>query len=291
MAARVIVPLLVRKRSGRETFRQRIAADRATGPALPSAKLQKRYAYADTWQGGDRRLRLATRQGGRRTRILYIHGGAYVFDLMALQWTIIAGVIERTGAEAVLPIYPLAPEANVTAGLACVERAWLALVEEAGADDAIIMGDSAGAGLALALVHRLRDTGLPMPRALVLLFPWLDATLKDPSQPALERRDPVLSIAQLRDAGQMWAATQPPSIPSVSPLFGDQAGLPPTLAIVGTRDVLLPDARRLVAMTEAAELIEYPGMFHGFVAAPIAEGRDAMDRIAAFLQRNLAHSM
>lgn len=287
LVANIIVPTLYGKRAGSlDLFYQRIAQNRADGPALPSSKIKSDYAFTDALIAGTRSFRLRRKAAPSvPKRILYLHGGAYVFDMMASQWPIMTGLVDRIDAEVVAPIYPLAPESQVEAGLACVEAVYQSLVDEVGTGNVIVVGDSAGGGLALALTHRLRDAKRALPGALILYFPWLDATVSGPGQPDLERIDRVLSIDQLREAGHRWSGDQPDDL-AASPLFADHVGLPPVMVLVGTKDLLLSDARRLSDLHHATVLREFPGMFHGFVCAPIPEAKRALDESAAFLAAN-----
>lgn len=288
LVANLALPLLFGKQSGSERFRERIAENREVGPALPSSRLRRTYRFSDEQMPGGRTFRLGPMLGPETVkRVLYVHGGAYVFDLMDIQWPVASNLVDRLEAEVVMPLYPLAPEHDVEAGLSAVEQCYRALVDEVGSANVVLAGDSAGGGLALALAHRLRAEGGPPPAALILLFPWLDATCSSPDQPELEKRDPILLLDQLRAAGTMWAGGADPADPSVSPLFADQQGISPTLVLVGTRDVLLPDARRFAAKAPTATIHEYPGMFHGFVCAPVPEAVDAFDRIEAFCSIHL----
>jgi acetyl esterase/lipase len=284
LVANILVPALYGKRGGGlDRFYQRIAEDRANGPALPSAKVQANYAFHDVTIAGIRCFRLRRKEhSSANQRILYLHGGAYVFDLMASQWPIVTGLADRTDTEVVAPIYPLAPEHQVEAGLASVEAVYRSLIDEVGAGNVIIVGDSAGGGLALALAHRLRDAEIAPPGALILYFPWLDAAVSGPEQSELEQIDPVLSVDQLREAGRKWSGNQPDDH-KASPLFANHADLPPILVLVGTKDLLLSDAHRFAKRHRAATVHEYPGMFHGFVCAPIPEAKRALDESAAFI--------
>lgn len=285
LASHLLVPILYGKRRTMEEFRIAIADNRARGPALPSNKIRTRYRFLDGHVSGSRCFRLSPAKGKTGgTRILYLHGGAYVFDLMGVQWPIITGLVDRCGAEVVAPIYPLAPEATVEQALATVEAVFLKLVGEVGAGNVTIVGDSAGGGLALALAQRLRDSGQPLPAALVLFFPWLDLTCCDEDQPGLIEKEPLLSVTELREAGRMWAGGADPATAPASPLFADQAGLPPILALVGTRDMLVSDTRRLAACSGNVTAREYTGMFHGWVCAPIPEAYHALDEAAHFLR-------
>jgi acetyl esterase/lipase len=156
--------------------------------------------------------------------------------------------------------------------------------------DQILMGDSAGGGLSLVLARSLRNGGHPQPKEIVLLSPWLDITMSEESQPDLDRRDPYLAIAGLREAGALYAGSLNPRDPAVSPLYGDLHGLGSLSTFIGTRDVLLADSRRLRANAEAEgvplEYREYEGMFHAWMIASIPEAREASVRIARLVTRD-----
>ena len=292
LVSKVVVPILY---GGRDTtpeaFLRRIAKDRKRGPAPPPRRIAKRYRVVDAPIAGVRSFRLDPRTVPMpATRILHLHGGAYVFNLIAEQWPALASMADSTGSALIIPDYPLAPVHQVADGLAAMVAVYSQLVDEVGADRIVISGDSAGGGFALALAQHLRDRGLPAPAGLVLFFPWLDVTVSGDDQPALQKRDAMLSIERLREAGRMWAGDADPAEPRVSPLFGDPSGLPPTLVLVGTDDLLLSDARRLAARFPEAIVQEYPDMFHGWVFAPIREARQALAAASAFIGRVLTGS-
>jgi len=285
LITRLALPLVVpaRRRTVAALHRQ-LERDRAAGPAKAPRRIASRYDIEDAALAGTRTFRLRCKEREPERRVLYLHGGAYLFSLMRAHWGVFAALADGSDAEIVAPLYPLAPEHHVEDGLSAAFRAYKALAADVGAANIVLAGDSSGGGLALALAHRLRDLGEPLPAALVLFAPWLDATLGDPAQPALAETDPMLSIEQLREAGRMWAGELDPSDLSASPLLGDQSGLPPSLVLVGTRDLLLSDARRFAERAGGVELREYPGMFHGWIAAPIPEARHAIDAAATFIR-------
>ena len=278
------LPLVVpaRKRT-LAAFYRRLAADRLAGPAAPPERIRSRFAITDAALGGTRTYRLQVREREVSRHIFYLHGGAFVFSLTRAHWSLFAALADRSGAEVVAPLFPMAPEHDVDAALSATTRAYLALAAEVGHRNIVLAGDSSGGGLALALAHRLRDLGEPLPVSMVLFAPWLDVGLADPAQVELAASDPVLSIKQLREAGRMWSGALEPTDARVSPLFGNQADLPPVLVQVGTRDLLLPDARRLAERCPSVVLREYPGMFHGWIAAPIPEARQAISVAASFM--------
>lgn len=270
-----------------QVLRKMIARDRANGPAMPSAKLLRRIAFRESSAAGMRVFH-ATRTDGAGTplKLLYLHGGAYVLDLQAVQWNLLKGLLDRVDAEIIAPIYPLGPEAGWRETMVAVRDHYLSLIEVYGADNVIVTGDSAGGGIALLLAQALRDEGKPQPRALVLFSPCLDLSGSGPDQPELEKRDPALSLRLVQEIAPMWAKDVPANDPRVSPLFADQSGLPPTIVFSGDREILDSDALRLKARNPAIDHRHYAEMMHVWPVSPLREARQALDEAAAFIQEH-----
>jgi monoterpene epsilon-lactone hydrolase len=235
-------------------------------------------------------------------RILYLHGGGYIYELHGLQLLMLATLVEQTGASITVPAYPLAPEFTHEDAFPFVEEVYRELLEDGPASNVVMGGDSAGAGLVLSQLLHYRSVGLDMPSKLFLISPWLDVTMSHPDVPALAGTDCILDTKALRVFGQWWADDQDPSLPAFSPIFGDWRDLPPTILIGGTSELFLPDIRDF-ADTIGAELLqvrapnaqalgnsrhvyfEYPGALHDFpVLGVLPEGQDSLNRIAAFLK-------
>jgi acetyl esterase/lipase len=154
---------------------------------------------------------------------------------------------------------------------------------ELGATRMTIGGASAGATLAVATLLRLRDGGgLGRVAGTVLRFGAYDLSGRSPGG----RRYADEWFIQAY-AGHVADRT----IPDVSPLYGDLRGLPPTLMLVGTLDVLLDDnlamAARLSAAGTDVDLRVYPEALHGFTSHPTSMAAFAMDGIAAWLRDRL----
>jgi len=283
-----IVPFLVPKYSSPGVLQCAIDKDRLRGPALPAWYMRKRIRFSEATRGADRVFLVAPRDGPHSpVRIFFLHGGGYVFDLQDPHWSLIWGLISRTGAEVIVPIYPLAPENSWREGLDMVQRVYLELVKDISEKNIVIVGDSAGGGLVLALAQALRDAKLPAPAAAVLFSPWLDVRVSAPDQPELARQDPAFTIEFLRTVGLMWAKDVALNDPRVSPLFGEHTGLPPTIVFTGTWDILNSDAKRLAAISGDVTLREYPNMMHVWPVLPIPEGRRALDEAVAFINRHI----
>lgn len=219
--------------------------------------------------------------------VLHLHGGAYVQQISGHHWRFVRRLVERLDATVTVPLYPLAPAHHATDTLPMVRAAYdRALL---GDDPArrVLMGDSAGAGLSLALAQAFRDEGHPQPARIVLISPWLDVTMTDPSVPDFDRRDPYLGASGLAEAGRCYAGPLDVRDPRVSPLFGELTGLAPIAILIGTRDVLLTDARRLRDKATSAGVPtayrEHPGMIHNWPMRRLPEARAAFDELAVFI--------
>jgi acetyl esterase/lipase len=185
--------------------------------------------------------------------------------------------------------YRLAPEHPFPAALddaATAARAWL----QGGLDarNLVIAGDSAGGGLTLALALTLRDSGLPLPRALVLFSPFVDLTLAYlPPPPSGEV---MLTRPWLEECSQAYLAGRDPLDPLVSPIAADLRGLPPTLVQAGSDELLLGDSRRLFQGLQTAgvpaRLEVYPRRWHVFQlnAGMLADADRALDAVARFVR-------
>jgi epsilon-lactone hydrolase len=163
--------------------------------------------------------------------------------------------------------YRLAPEYPFPAALddAVTAYHWL-LAEGADSRRIAVMGDSAGGGLALSLLLRLRDQGIPLPAAAVALSPWTDLALTGPSLSLNASADPLVSAEQARRFVDYYLAGADPRTPYASPLYGKPEGLPPTIIQVGSDEVLRDDAVRMADRMRAAgcrvELEIWPRMPH-----------------------------
>ncbi|SHI41507.1 Acetyl esterase/lipase [Roseomonas rosea] len=273
-------------------FPDKVRAIQARGPAQPGRARERRLLITRESFGGYGVFTVAPRQGATRHHILYLHGGAYVFDLLHVHWRVVDALVARTGATVTIPLYPLAPRYEARDTLGMVHPLFTALAARYGAENITVAGDSAGGGMALALAQIIRDAGEALPAGLVMFSPWLDVATDHPRLLEIEHRDPMLASPAARLAGQWYARDLPPDDPRVSPLYGSLAGLPPMIVFTGTRDMLNADARRLRETAEeaGANLLfrEYDGLFHVWICLPVPEARQALDEAAAFIAAPLS---
>ena len=224
------------------------------------------------------------RSGGA---LIFLHGGAYLFPLVAGQWGVVEGLIDRTGLPVIIPDYPLAPNHTATDAFDVVQP----IIDEARAEfgRVILFGDSAGGGLALSLAMQRRDMGARQVDGLVLYAPWVDVTMTNPRIEEVQGRDKILRVPGLVWAGRAWAADLDPTDPRVSPLYGDPAGLPPMRIFQGDADILGPDtiefARKAARAGVDVRLRVEPDGFHVYVLSVpiIPEAEAALDRSARFI--------
>lgn len=262
-------------------------ADRGSAAPIPD-RLRRIATVTEGHVDGFRVITLTPVAGSSGAHLIYLHGGCYTFPLVAPHWGILAGLIEHSGASVTVPLYGLAPEYTVVDGLKFLRSVW-DRETSAGHRRLVLGGDSAGGGLALAHAVAARDAELPAADALLLLSPWLDATLSNPGAQELAPRDPMLAAPGLIEAGTLWAGDLDPGDPRVSPVNADLAGLPPVHIVAGSHDILTPDARLLAQRLHDAggsvDLRITPGGFHDFPGAPwLPEARRALDRMAAILR-------
>ncbi|MDF0532108.1 alpha/beta hydrolase [Tsukamurella sp. 8F] len=250
--------------------------------------LRRRVRYRSEEVAGTPCRWIEPAAGAGRVRVLYLHGGGFVEQPQHHHWRFLRWLVETTGASVVMPIYPLAPAADHRAIRRSV-RAVYDLRVAIHPGPRVVAGDSAGGALAVDLACSVRDEDGRIPSAVALGSPWLDMGVSDPRSDEVDPYDPELDIDGLKMAGRWYAGPDGVGSSEINPLAGDLTGLPPTVVLTGTRDLLNPDARRFVSLADAAgvdvELHEYPGMFHNWYMHLLPEGEQARRDLAVFLGR------
>ena len=227
------------------------------------------------------------RGDGPGKAVLYVHGGSYISEISPWHWVLISRMADA-GCRVEVPVYGLAPRYTYREAFGFLHTVYRELLEHAAPERTVFAGDSAGAGLALALTQTLPGEGLPRPARLILVSPWADLTMSNPDIAEVEGRDPWLSPVGLREAAKAWAGGDSLSDPRLSPINGPLADLPPIDLYIGTRDVFLPDTRRLRDLVAQAggevELHEEAGAFHVYPLVPVPEGSRARAAIIGTVQ-------
>lgn len=222
--------------------------------------------------------------------ILFFHGGSYNSGSIQSHRPLAANVANAARARALIIDYRLAPENVFPAAVddALIAYRWL-LSNGTSPGRIIVAGDSAGGGLALALLVSLRNKGQPMPLGGVCLSPWTDLTCEGDSWSINPQKDILLVPNHLKQSARLYLAGADPRTPLASPLYADLDGLPPLLIQVGSEELILSDAIGLAERAQSAgvkvTLEIWDGMQHEwhFTASLIPEGRQAIENIGAFV--------
>ena len=232
--------------------------------------------------------------GASHRTIYYLHGGGYVACTPATYRGFTSNLSRSTGARVFALDYRRAPEHKFPAAIEDAVSGYRFLLEKGEQPGNIIIGgDSAGGGLAAALLIALRDRGLPLPGGAFLLSPWTDLAATGRSLITNESSDPILSGKTTAALAKLYHGNASPRDPLVSPLYGDLIGLPPLLVYVSDSEVLLDDAVRFVERAKRhgvhVELRIENGLPHVwpvFVAFGLPESRQTISEIAEFVRRH-----
>lgn len=163
---------------------------RVATSSMPKEIFEK-YNYKEEKFMGRNIYIISPKEKASNLKILYIHGGSYVGELEKIHWEFFKDIIDDTNASIIVPDYPLAPANTYKEVFKMMEPFYKEIIEEVGSERLIVMGDSAGGGLSLALCEKLSQENVQMPRELILISPWLDVRLENPEIDKVD--DPVLN--------------------------------------------------------------------------------------------------
>ncbi len=180
-----------------------------------------------------------------KTKILYFHGGSYVAEATKQHWDFIEKIVNDSGATVILPDYPLTPKYNYKDVFQMVVPLYKEIIEVVNQEDLIIMGDSAGGGLALALEEKVGEENLLMPSKTILISPWLDVRMENPKIDEVQKKDKQLNKETLKLAGIAYAGEDGINSYLVNPIEGDLSKLNNLTIFTGTHDILNPDVHVL----------------------------------------------
>jgi epsilon-lactone hydrolase len=223
--------------------------------------------------------------------LLYLHGGGYQVGSLRSHAELASRLGRASGMRVLLPEYRLAPEHPFPAAVedALAVWRWLRNAQGVSASALAVAGDSAGGGLAVAMMTALRDGGEDLPAAAVLMSPWTDLSSSGASMTERAGEDPIFLPGRLEQLAAEYLGGADPRTPLASPLFARLDGLPPLLIQVGTAEMLLSDAEELGKLAAAAGVDVtvqagdgLPHVYPGMLGTPEAD--EATDQAAAFLR-------
>ena len=174
-------------------------------------------------------------------KILYFHGGSYVAEATNEHWDFIEKLVLDTGATVILPDYPLTPKHNYEDVFEMVDPLYRKIVKKVDSKNLIVMGDSAGGGLGLALVEKVAKENVVIPEKTILISPWLDVRLTNPEIEEVQKMDKKLNKETLKLAGIAYAGEDGINSYLVNPIDGDLSKLKNVTIFTGTNDILNPD--------------------------------------------------
>ncbi|MFX0042060.1 MAG: alpha/beta hydrolase [Candidatus Hodarchaeota archaeon] len=226
----------------------------------------------------------------RRT-ILFLHGGAYIAGSIKTSQYHAEYISRASNAQVLIVDYRLAPEYQFPAALEDAINAYRWLIDVKGIphDELIIVGVSAGGGLTIATLLKLRALGMDMPKAAVCISPWVDLTFTGETFRERAKMDPFLTPDELEFAANLYYGDADPRDPFISPIYADLQRLPPLFIQAGTAEILYDDAVHLAKNAEKAgvdvKLDIWEDMIHAFpvFVSVTPESEKAIERISKFI--------
>jgi len=247
--------------------------------------------------------------------ILHLHGGGYVGGSIEYANGFASVLCAECGMRVISVQYRLAPEHPYPAALEDALAAYREIIRSCVPPEKIVLvGESAGGGLAYALALKLKEQGDPLPAGIIAISPWCDLTLSGDSYAHNKEADPSLTRERLKFFADCYVGSPHVSAdmsvkrarrneavdevrealkrdPYLSPLFGDLTGMPPSLIFVGGDEILLSDSLSMRDKLEAAgarvQLVCREGMWHDYVLFNLKSARSDYDKINEFLRRVL----
>ena len=260
-----------------EEFRQKVLAmgenDKTTAPIFVAEMDNFEYQGIKVYRWGSNHML-------DQTVIFYVHGGEFLYNPTIAHFDGLHEIVRKSGAMVVMPVYHKLPNYTYKDNYPILLSLYKEVINAHPASKIVLMGDSAGGGMALVLAQLIRDEGLRQPGQIVLLSPWLDLHTDQPTVAEVyEETDPLLVPWKLQMLGKMWAGDKDLSDPMVSPIFGNLDNLGRITAFVGTREIFFPDVIRLDKLLTDKGIIHdlhvgY-GQNHVYPLLPVKEGKEA----------------
>lgn len=198
--------------------------------------------------------------------ILYMHGGSYVAEVTKEHWEFIRKIAVDTNSTVIVPDYPLTPKYTYKDVFRMIEPLYKEIIEKVDSNNLIVMGDSAGGGLSLALMEKISEEGLNIPKKIVLISPWVDVRLNNSKIEEVQKNDKELNKEILKLAGIAYAGEDGINSYLVNPIDGDLSMLKNITIFTGTNDILNPDVHLLQEKAKeqdtAIDIKEYESAGH-----------------------------
>ena len=253
------------------------ALARGETPTPPPIMLKTRFE--DSPNG---RVFFANEESASGITVFYIHGGAYFMDFTRPHWRLLETLVRRADAEVIAPAYRLVPFATYREAFDLIVPLYREFCAAHPDRKIVLMGDSAGGGLSLALTELFKAEGIRMPDRLILLSPWVDASMENEQIKDYESVDPFLTVKPLAISAEQWKGDLDVHDWRISPIYGDLKGIRNVTVFVGTDGIFYPDITKFFGMLDedpSNELIVGEEMNHVYPLYPIPEAKPAVDKI------------
>lgn len=228
------------------------------------------------------------RENAERGVLVYLHGGAFYFGPVKEHWQYIARISRLAQMAALVIDYRMSPQNPFPAALNDILETVTKLDLP---QNWFFVGDSSGGGMCVSAFLKLKEQNAArLPKKLILLSPWLDATLENPAIELNKHEDAMMTVGRLSKAAGEYAVNDDLKNPLISPMFGALKGLPPTLIQIGTADLLLWDCRKFylkcLEVGINVQYEEYPKAFHDFMMLSfLPEAKRALKSQVEFLRK------
>lgn len=252
----------------------------------PSASISKHCACEKIEIDGAKAIWL-NKSNSNGGVLVFLHGGSYVSGPYQEHWEYFSEMCRKTEMAGLLIDYKLAPNNPFPDGLNDV----VTILQNLNLpENYFLLGDSAGAGLAVATCYKLKELGEKLPKKLILMSGWFDVTQANPALKLNAESDVMLTYENLGKSAEYYVGHENPKNPLISPIYGDVSILPPMLIQIGTNDMLLWDNRKFYLKSlEAGVQVkyeEYENTFHDFMLVGfLPEAKRVRKSQAEFLKR------
>lgn len=252
-------------------------------PTTPPKNLETRYE--DLPNG---RVFYANEDSKSGITVFYLHGGAYFMDITNAHWKLLKKLVDGADVRLIVPAYRLLPFATYREAFDLVVPLYREYREANPDQKVILMGDSAGGGLSLAVTEQFKADGIILPDELILLSPWVDIAMDNEQIGKYESRDPFLSVQTLSVCAEKWMDGLDAHDWHVSPIYGDLKGIRNVTVFVGTSEIFFPDVTKFFRMLDrdpSNELLVGDEMNHVYPLFPIPEAKYAVNKILQTVAR------
>jgi acetyl esterase/lipase len=260
---------------------------RTTKTVVPK-KILSKFVVSEFQVMGKSVITIQPKQNDGNKHVIYFHGGAYLLEGSTMHWKIIDRIATKANCKISYFDYPLAPEFNYISTFEMVQQAYNKIKRQYSEDQFLLMGDSAGGGLALAFAQKLAiENPSEIPPKNILFSPWLDISMSNPLIKDTEHLDKLLPLSGLIDAGRKFAGNDIVDNYLLSPINGKLDGLGDTIVFYGTHELFYADCKKLEELSKSSIVKfifhEYTEMQHDWVLYPIPEANQVINTTIEFI--------